>query len=56
MKVRKIFIGLTFSLSFEIQVGVWQTDQRSLALVKRRKKAMGLGVLRLTCHKTELKQ
>ena len=26
MKVRKIFIGLTFNLSFEIQVGVWQTD------------------------------
>lgn len=41
MKVRKIFIALTSNLSLKIQVGVWQTHGRPLALVKRKDRTVG---------------
>lgn len=41
MKIRKTFIRLTFNLSLEISVGVWQTDWRWPALVKRRDRLVG---------------
>lgn len=38
---KKIFIELTFHLSLEIRVGVWQTERWSLSLVKRRDRVVG---------------